>query len=112
MGLVKEKKDKISLEIILRASELRDMQITDGRVFRKIKEAGGSVYLCERLHAKFILVDECELVLGSANFTDSGLSDSKSGNLEAGTYYKGAEDDGHVKKMLDYFNNIKKNYSL
>ncbi|MEN3039414.1 MAG: DUF87 domain-containing protein [Candidatus Kryptonium sp.] len=109
---IKEKKKELSLEIILRASELRDMQITDAKVFRKIKEAGGNIYLCERLHAKFILVDDCKLILGSANFTDSGLSDIKSGNIEAGAYYQGREDEENVKKMIDYFEEIKDKHSL
>ncbi|MCS6873440.1 MAG: DUF87 domain-containing protein [Pyrinomonadaceae bacterium] len=109
---IREKEQSISLEIILRASELEDMRITDGGVFKKIRETGGKIYLCGRLHAKFILVDECKVVVGSANFTDSGLSDSKSGNLEAGTYYQGAEDDDQVKKLFEYFESIKKEHSL
>ncbi|WP_297446499.1 hypothetical protein [Desulfurobacterium sp.] len=47
--------DSVELEVILRASELQDLLITDDYVFRKIEEKGGQVYLNNRLHAKFIL---------------------------------------------------------
>ncbi|WP_164930919.1 phospholipase D-like domain-containing protein [Aquifex aeolicus] len=63
------KSKNISPEIILRASELRDFLITNDRVFRNIKDINGKIYLCNRLHAKFIIVDNKRAVVGSANFT-------------------------------------------
>jgi len=101
----------VSIEIILRASEFRDLLITDEGVFRKIKEVGGRVYLCGRLHAKFIVVDEREALVGSANFTDAGLSDLSSGNIEAGVFYRAPEKEEEVKKLVAYFEKVKREFS-
>ncbi len=101
----------VSLEIVLRASELQDLLITDDRVFRKIKEVGGRVYLCSRLHAKFIVVDGRRAVVGSANFTDAGLSDLSSGNIEAGVFYDSSDGDEQVGKLIAYFEKVKREHS-
>ncbi|MEN3033525.1 MAG: DUF87 domain-containing protein [Aquificaceae bacterium] len=103
------KSKNLDIQIILRASEIKDSEITDARVFRKIKEAGGHVYLCDRLHAKFLIIDESKVVLGSANYTDSGLSDISTGNIEVGAHY--SEDPAQVKQAIDYFEKIKNEYS-
>ena len=104
-------KENITLEVILRASEFQDLLITDDRIFRKIKEINGKVYLSNRLHAKFIIVDDSKVVVGSANLTDSGLSDISSGNIEAGIFYSVEDDDTKVKEIVDYFEEIKRNFS-
>lgn len=101
----------VSLEVVLRASELQDLLITDDRVFRKIKEVGGKVYLCSRLHAKFIIVDGCRAVVGSANFTDAGLSDLSSGNIEAGVLYDSSDGDEQVGKLVAYFERVRREHS-
>jgi len=97
----------VQLEVVLRASELQDLLITDERVFEKIKEKGGTVYLNSRLHAKFIVVDGKKAVVGSANFTVAGLSDYSQGNIEAGVYYDVDDDPEELKKLLQYFERIK-----
>ncbi|WP_457679923.1 helicase HerA domain-containing protein [Thermovibrio sp.] len=99
--------DGVSLEVILRASELQDLIITDPGVFELIKGKGGKVYLHGRLHAKFILVDDSRAVVGSANFTYAGLSQYESGNVEAGVYLDSSDDPKEVKELSDYFERIK-----
>ncbi|MDW8237870.1 MAG: DUF87 domain-containing protein, partial [Aquificaceae bacterium] len=103
LEIVKHK--NLELEVIIRASEARDFEITDEMVFKKIKEVGGKVYLCNRLHAKFLIVDDKEVILGSANYTESGLSDISVGNIEAGAYY--SDDETQVKRAVEYFKSIK-----
>ncbi|WP_456427101.1 helicase HerA domain-containing protein [Desulfurobacterium sp.] len=99
--------DSVELEVILRASELQDLLITDDYVFRKIEEKGGQVFLSNRLHAKFILVDEKRAVVGSANFTGAGFSGYDSGNIEAAVYYDIDDDEEEVKELFSYFEQIK-----
>ena len=99
----------IELEVILRSSELQDMIITDERVFRRIRELGGKVYLCRRLHAKFVVADDERAVVGSANFTDAGLSDMSYGNIEAGVLL---EDPKDVKEVVEYFRRVKEEHSV
>jgi hypothetical protein len=101
----------VELEVILRASELKDLLITDDRVFEEIRKKKGTVYLNNRLHAKFILVDDCKAVVGSANFTGAGLSDYDSGNIEAAVYYDDSDDPGEIRELVDYFEKIKKDSS-
>lgn len=103
---------KIPVEIVLRASELQDLLITDEKVFQKISEVNGKVYLCSRLHAKFIVVDDSKAVVGSANFTDAGLSDISTGNIEASVYYDSEDNPEQVKSLVDYFHKIKEDHSV
>ncbi len=105
--LLELKGREVKLEVILRASELQDLIITDDRVFRKIKEVGGSVYLSDRLHAKFIVADSSKAVVGSANFTEPGLSDLSKGNIEAGVFYDLTDDEGQIRELEAYFEKIK-----
>jgi len=101
----------VSVEVILRASEFQDFLITDDRVFRKIREVGGRVFLCNRLHAKFIVVDDRKAVVGSANFTDAGLSDLSAGNIEAGVFYETSDGDDQVGKLVSYFERLKEEHA-
>lgn len=93
-------------KVVLRASELQDLRITDEKVFELIKGKGGEIYLHPRLHAKFILVDRKYAVVGSANFTYSGLSELSKGNVEAAVYYDETDDPDEVKELERYFNQI------
>jgi len=99
--------ENVELEVVLRASELQDLLITDDYVFRKIKEKNGTVFLNDRLHAKFILVDDKMAAVGSANFTRAGFSDYSQGNIEAAVYYDIDDDEQELKKLIDYFEKIK-----
>ncbi len=101
----------VTLEVILRASELQDLLITDERVFKKVREKGGKIYLSDRLHAKFVITDSERAVLGSANFTEPGLSDLSKGNIEAGVFYDTSDGDSQIKELVDYFNKIKSELS-
>ena len=105
--LERAKEKGLNLEVVLRASEFQDMIITDERVFRKIREVEGKVYLSERLHAKFLIADRCVAVVGSANFTESGLSEFSQGNIEAGVLYEAPEGAEEIGKLLEYFERIK-----
>lgn len=55
--------------------------VSDTEVLPLLEEHGGSVFLCESLHAKAFCFDDRALV-GSANLTDSDLGWSPSPNLE------------------------------
>ncbi len=96
----------IEIEVILRGSELRDLLITDELVFKTIREKGGKIYLNNRLHAKFIVVDDQKAVVGSANFTEAGMSEYSKGNIEVAVYYD-TSDGEEVKELTDYFERIK-----
>ncbi len=79
-------KEGVELELMLRASSLKDMRITDPLVFRAVRERGGRVFLNPRLHTKFVVVDSREALVSSANITHSGLLPE--GNLETAVYLK------------------------
>ncbi len=106
-SLLKDLPSNVKLEVILRASELRDLFITDENVFKKIKERQGNIYLNNRLHAKFIIVDNEKAVLGSANFTEAGFSDYSKGNIEAAVYYDIKDDENEISNLVNYFEKIK-----
>lgn len=107
LDIVKEKRsEEFRFEVVLRTSEFSDLQITDEEVIKNIKEAGGRIYMCRRLHAKFLLADSKSAVVGSSNFTNSGLSDMTLGNIEAAVYYESPEEE--VKRLEEYFEEIKK----
>ena len=115
-GLLGEiQKDNLDFKVVLRASELQDLLITDEKVFELIKNKGGKIYLHPRLHAKFILVDGKYAVVGSANFTFSGLSEFSKGNVEAAVYYDENDDPKEIEELKKYFNRIiseKETYQL
>ncbi|WP_456341767.1 helicase HerA domain-containing protein [Thermovibrio sp.] len=92
------------LKVVLRASELQDLLITDEKVFEILRK--WEIYLHPRLHAKFILVDGRYAVVGSANFTYSGLSEFSKGNVEAAVYYDETDDPEEVEKLKNYFIDI------
>lgn len=108
----KKSSPNLKTELILRAGELQDLEITEPKVFEKAREVGAEIFLCPRLHAKFILVDESKAVVGSANLTDSGLSEIDSGNIEAGVYYDEKDDPQKIKELSEYFEKIKREYSV
>ena len=55
--------------------------VSDTQVLSLVANRGGSVYLCDRLHAKYVRFDERALI-GSANLTSAALGWSASPNLE------------------------------
>ena len=92
--LIKALKPHVKLEVILRAGERRDLEITDYRVFKAIRDFGGEVYINPRLHAKFLIMDERKAYVGSANLTYSGTVE---GNLEAMVM---VEEEERIKELL------------
>ncbi len=92
----------VELEVVIRASSYDDLQITDPQVFTAVSEAGGKVYLNPRLHAKFVIIDGKEAVLGSANITHSGLY--REGNIETAVYIR---EPRKVKELEEEFESIK-----
>lgn len=104
-------KENIDLEVIIRASEINDLNITDESVFKLIKSVDGKLFISNRLHAKFIVVDNKKAVVGSANFTTAGLSDIERGNIEAGSLFNEENEQEEVKKLYNYFEEIKSKYA-
>lgn len=113
--IIEEIKHKdISMEVIIRAHEIKDFKITDESVFKLIKSTNSKnkLFISNRLHAKFIIVDKAKAIVGSANFTTHGLSDINTGNIEAGSLYREESEKEEVKKLYDYFECIKSQYSF
>jgi hypothetical protein len=73
-------KQGVKVEVFLRAGEKKDMDITDFRVFRAVRNVKGKIYLNPRLHAKFLVIDDSKAFVGSANLTYAG---TQRGNFEA-----------------------------
>ncbi|NPA80957.1 MAG: DUF87 domain-containing protein [Thermotogae bacterium] len=94
----------VKIEIVIRASEFKDAEITDPAIFKVIEDRNGSIYVHPRLHAKFIIADGRKAIVGSSNYTFSGLSDYGEGNVEANVLIDDAEE---VGKLKDYFQKIK-----
>ncbi|MFN3813991.1 MAG: helicase HerA domain-containing protein, partial [Aquificaceae bacterium] len=90
-------KKNVQVEVILKAGEREDMNITDIRVFRAVRKKGGKVYVNPRLHAKFLLVDDRIAFVGSANLTYSGTQ-TEFGNFEAVVRLEKEYVEGLIKK--------------
>ncbi|WP_448584670.1 helicase HerA domain-containing protein [Thermocrinis sp.] len=95
-------KTGVKLEVILRAGERKDLEISDYRVFKAVRDFGGEIYINPRLHAKFVIVDDKKAYVGSANLTYTGV---KEGNLEA---VISLEEEAKVKDLLDLWEVVKK----
>ncbi len=95
-------KKGVKLEVILRAGERKDLEISDYRAFKAVRDFGGEIYINPRLHAKFVIVDDKKAYVGSANLTYTGV---KEGNLEA---VISLEEEAKVKDLLDLWEVVKK----
>lgn len=100
--LLSNLKEGVQLEVIVRASSLKDLKITDPEVFQVIREKNGKVFLSPELHAKFVIVDRKAAVVGSSNLTHLGLLPD--GNIEAAALVKEKRE---LEKLNDYFENIR-----
>jgi len=100
--LIRAIKPKVKLEVILRAGEKKDLEISDYRVFKAVRDFGGEIYINPRLHAKFVIVDDKKAYVGSANLTYTGV---REGNLEA---VVSLEDKAKIKELLDLWEVVKK----
>ncbi len=74
----------IKIQAVIRNSELEDLIITDRKVFDFFKKKGGDLYLNNKIHSKFIIIDGKKAVLGSSNLTITGLLDN--GNIETAVF--------------------------
>ncbi len=99
--LFSEKRD-ISVEIIIRASKLEDLLITDPYTFEIISKLNARVYLNPDLHAKILIVDDNKALIGSANLTRAGLEPE--GNIETAVLI---ENKNEIKKLKNYYQSIK-----
>ncbi len=88
----------VDIEIIIRASQLEDLLITDKDIFKFLKQKNGKIYINPDIHAKFFIVDGEIAVVGSANITNAGLLED--GNIETAVVLK---DKKEIKKLEGYF---------
>ena len=93
----------LNIKILVRAAELKDLQITSNRVFsylNRLKDKHSIEYAFHNsLHAKFIVIDNKFALLGSANITYSGI-EPEGGNIEAAVLI---EDQKEIEKLREYF---------
>lgn len=66
---------------------------SDLEVYEKLRNRGFRFFVNPTLHAKFVLLDDNSLFLGSANCTGAGLQLGVKGNWEAGTCFIADESD-------------------
>ena len=100
--LLSSLKEGIEIEVIVRAGELSDLEITDVSFFIAVKERGGKIYLNRKLHSKFLIVDEKIGVVGSSNITLRGIHGD--GNEETNVLI---EDERTIGELLEEFERIK-----
>ena len=105
-GIIRNIPEGVRVQVVIRASEFTDLKITDDRVFALFREKGAGIFLNDRLHAKFIVVDGREAVVGSANVTMSGYSPFDRGNIEAAVYYSREDDEEQIRGLVEYFERI------
>ncbi|SHK23063.1 helicase HerA domain-containing protein [Thermocrinis minervae] len=98
-SLLDRVEEGVSIELVVRAGEGKDLEITDQRVFKAVRKKGGRIFLNPRLHAKFILVDDSFALVGSANLTYRGLSTD--GNIEAVVQTE------QVKELIELYEELK-----
>ena len=104
--IVRNIPDGVKVDVVIRASEFTDLKITDDKVFALFRQKGARIFLNDRLHAKFIVVDNREAVVGSANITMSGYSMFEQGNIEAAVYYTRKDDEKQIEELVAYFKRI------
>lgn len=76
---------------------------SDPKAILALKQAGFSIYLLERLHAKIYMFDRRTLYLGSANLTSKGVGSNIKGNREILVRYKIKDKD--ADELIDNFIN-------
>jgi DNA helicase HerA-like ATPase len=104
LDVLKEILKDVPIKIILRTSQLEDLLITDKGLFKFVKEKKGEIFLNPDIHAKFVIIDGKEAVVGSANITDAGLLED--GNIETAVVLK---DKKEIQKLERIFYSIAEN---
>ena len=93
----------ISIELVVRNSEIEDFLITDADIFQIVKNLRGKIYLNPDIHSKFVIIDDRTAVVGSANLTKAGLYED--GNIETAVLIDEKEE---IKRLKSQFEEIKK----
>jgi cardiolipin synthase A/B len=85
-SMINAHKRGVDVRVMMNPLRINDFPI-NGRMFKKLNDAGVPVkwYVCdqetrEKLHAKSALIDDDQVIIGSANYTKAGFS----GHREAG----------------------------
>ncbi len=104
LDVLKEIVKDVPIKIILRTSQLEDLLITDRELFKFVKEKKGEIFLNPDIHAKFVIIDGKEAVVGSANITNAGLLED--GNIETAVVLK---DKKEIQKLERIFHNTAEN---
>ena len=96
----KIKNQKIKIFIIIRLSNLQDLQITDTGVFKFVEELGSTceIRYNKNLHTKLYIIDDFYASIGSYNLTGGGFGDDKQSgyNIETGIEIK---DKGEIQLL-------------
>jgi len=96
--------ESIELEVIVRARNLSDMDITDEAFFRETKKKNGKIFLNPKLHSKFLVIDEKYALVGSSNITFMGLYPE--GNVETNVLI---DEEDKIKELLEFYEELKRN---
>lgn len=93
----------VSIEIVIRNSEIEDFLITDTDIFEIVKSLDGKIYLNPDIHSKFVIIDDRLAVVGSANITKAGLLED--GNIETAVLI---DEEDQITRLIKQFEQIKK----
>ncbi len=93
----------ISIELVVRNSEIEDFLITDTDIFQIVKNLKGKIYLNPDIHSKFVIIDDRIAVVGSANITKAGLYED--GNVETAVLI---DEKKEVERLKEQFEQIKR----
>ncbi|RMH80853.1 MAG: DUF87 domain-containing protein [Acidobacteria bacterium] len=93
---------EVKVEVILRAGERKDLDISGEDSFRVLRKYGAELYLNPRLHAKMVIVDADFALVGSANLTRRGMMED--GNLESVLFI---EDRERIRELIELFESYK-----
>lgn len=96
--------EDVSIQIIIRASSIDDLLITDDILFKVLEKNKAKIYLNPNLHSKFFIFDNKKAVLGSSNLTFSGLEEN--GNVETDVLI---EEKKQVDEIINVFEETKEN---
>jgi len=103
--LINSAKPEVRIRILIRLSDVKDLNIDDCKIFSLSEEKRIQLYLSKNLHAKFYIFDNRKAVLGSANLTDKGLNRFEDGNLEVAIY---TENKKIVEELKEKFHRAEK----
>jgi hypothetical protein len=94
-------KENVDIQVLIRLSDVSDLNIDDHKIFKLAKEGKIKLYFSKKLHAKFYIFDNRRAVIGSSNLTDSGLNRFEDGNLEVAIYTENKNLIGDLKETFE-----------